>query len=777
MIVAQPSSNQQNRNRRNRRLLDNNPNRRFEPTEMPEYVENFNTIMKTVMKLSEESKNEFNKILSDNGCLIAGGSVLAASQSDYRGVNDFDIYLPIDKSKAFFEQFAPFLFKIYVSETPIVRPVVRYSSFESSFYCNSFLKRNGIKKVHRFNVKSHDEFSFRDITSICSFDIMIIRKERSPIDVVNNFDLTFCQIWYDGKTIWASHPEDVRSKKGKLQGDYRKLFITGNTFIQSRVKKYVGKGYEVALDEFTGDEIKKSLTFNKDTCPTSSTNPLSSWRDTAFQNKWAVRALKKSFLGNNYLFMVDLTNNNSLASRRMYPSRTKLWDESVYGQTVWNNTFMVKEDDGYDTDEYSKNDSLLLDLADKKYQVTQDAIELSTNLTPELKFHRMANQVLQYSIYPFENDDREPSGNFSSLYYGRVNHITGETLPIHGHELSSVCSIYYKSLSDYSLRVAPEDYLFASEGDRVFDLHHHPIEGAINQENLQEHLKSNSEVENKNMIPCYWRPEPGDSPKNCKEFLTLKQIFYCVNYKFFFNFKKLKGREDPSLLLNIPKYDQILYDTKESEPQDNSWPNLYHQGVCPFCLESVTRGAGCIYMTHPNPHNLPDSESPFCNPSLANKRMLQFYRKKGRDIDPNYIPGVQDHLEFCIECGRPCYNHKHFSYENFYELLNRGGAAVCNGGGRVEMFARVLAIRKSFKDAPKDVSNSLEDISNYRLDASDAADDAAIDKDLMAEAARKYASITQIAEGEDREWGNGLQIVGGKRSKRYRRTRKVLRKL
>ena len=767
MNVVEPSSNR-NIKRISRRLFDNNPNRRVEPTEMPEYVENFDRIMTKVMILTEDTKNEFKKILTENGCLIAGGSVLSASQSSSGVVNDFDIYVPIDTSKAFFDQFAPFLFKLYNTKIKGKIGVIKYNSFTSSFYCNSFLRRNGIKKVHRFNVRSYEEYSVSDVTFISSFDIMIIRKEKKPIDVVNNFDLTFCQIWYDGKTIWASHPEDVRSKKGKLQGDYRKLFITGNSFIQSRVKKYVERGYEVALDEFTGDEIKNSLTFNREICPSTSTDLLSSWRDREFQSKWAIRALKKSFLGDNYLSMIDYKYNDK-RSRTLYPFKSKLWDFNDRTETISPNTFVIKEDDGYDTDEYSKNESLLVALADKKYEVTQDAIDLSTNLTPELKFHRMANQVLEDAIYPFENDDKEPSYNFSSLYYGRVNPNTGEARLIHGYELSEVCSKYYSALSNYSLRIASEDYLFAEEGDRVFDLHHHPIEGAINQENLEAHLKSNSEVVNKNRIPCYWTPEPGDSPKNCKEFLTLKQIFYCVNYKFFFKFKKLKGREDPSLLLNIPKYDQILYDTKESEPQDNSWPNLYHQGVCPFCLESVTRGAGCIYMTHPNPQGLPDSESPFCNPALVNKRMLDFYRKKGREIDPNYIPNVQDHLEFCIECGRPSYNHKHFSFENFYELLNQGGAAVCNGGGRVEMFARVLAIRKSFKDAPTD---NLD----YRIDASEAASDAPIDRELMAEAARKYASITQIAEGRDREWGNGLQITGGKRSKRYRRTRK-LRKL
>jgi len=737
---------------------------------MPEYVENFNTIMKTVMRISEDSKNEFIKILTDHGCLIAGGSVLSASQNDSRGVNDFDIYLPIDKSKAFFDQFAPFIFKLYDIKINGKIGSIKYSSFDSSFYCNSFLKRNGIKKVHRFNISLLDETIYSDITNICSFDIMIIRKERNPIDVVNNFDLTFCQIWYDGKTIWASHPEDVRSKKGKLQGDYRKLFITGNSFIQGRVKKYVGKGYEVALDEFTGDEIKKSLTFNTETCPSSSTNALSSWRDKAFQNKWAIRALKKAFLGNNYLLLVDLFDDR-LASRKMYPSRSKLWDTYERGQSVWQNSFMIKEDDGYDTDEFSKNESLLVLLADKKYELNKD-IELSTNLTPELKFHRMANMVLEYSIYPFEFNDREPSGNFSSLCYGRVNPITGEGRLMRGEVLSDVCIEYYNTLKEHSLRVAPEDYLFASEGDRVYDLHHHPIEGAINQENLQEHLKSNSEVQNKNMIPCYWRPEAGDSPKNCKEFLTLQQIFYCVDYKFFFDFKGIKGREDPSLLLNIPKYDQILYDSNESQPQDPSWPNLYHQGVCPFCLESVTRDSGCVYMTHPNPQGLPNSESPFCNPALANKRMLDFYRKKGREIDTDYVPGIQDHLEFCIECGRPSYNHKHFSYDNYYNLLGEGGPGVCNGYGRVEMFARVLAIRKSFKESLGLGSTKLEDISAYRIAASEAAYKAPINSDLMDQAARKQYVISSIEEGNDRDWRNGIEFKNHEGGKRYRKTRK-----
>lgn len=764
MEAIQPSNR-----RNNRRFLGNTPNRRVEPTEIPEYVDNFNKIMIKFMQIKEETKNEFNQILIDNGCLIAGGSVLSASKpitADmiYTPINDFDIYLPIDKAITFLNQFTAFLFKTYNDINGDIRNI-KHTSFNSSFYCNSFLKRNGIKKVHRFIVTSYPEGNSTYLTTICSFDIMILRKERNPIDVVNNFDLTFCQIWYDGKTIWASHPDDVRSKKGKLQGDYRKLFISGNPFIKNRVTKYVNKGYTIELDEFTGDEIKNSLIFNRELCPTSSPPYTSSWRDPKFRSKWAIRALKKSFLGDYYLSFIDFNlryyDYHRLTPRRLYPFKSKMWDKYDHSQSIKKNTFKIKEDDGYDTDDYVRNDSLLVSLADQKYEIEEGAIELSTELTPQLKYHRMANIVLRDAIYPFTEDDTQPGYNFSALYYGRVDPFTGLARLIHGYTLNEVCSKYYHALSDYSLRIAPEDYLFASEGDRVYDMHNHPIEGAINQENLQAHLEANSEIDNKNQIPCYWKPEPGDSPKNCKQHLTLQQIFYCVDYKFFFKFRKVKGRENPSLSLNIPKYDQILYDTQEGPPQDPSWPNIFHHGVCPFCLESVSREAGCIYMTHSNPQRLPESEAPFCNPALVHKGIMKYYREEGSKSDPDYIPNIQDHLEFCIECGRPCFNHKHFMNEgNPERLLGGGGARVCVGGGRTELFARVLAIRKTFKDG------------GDRMDAAEAANEAPNDIVKLNEAARKYG-IIKNTEG-DRDWGNDLRITeGGKRSKRYGRTRKV----
>jgi len=79
-------------------------------------------------------------------------------------------------------------------------------------------------------------------------DVMAVRNARSPLDVVNNFDLTFCQVWFDGSDVYASHPEHIESKKGMLQGDYVKLMLTGNTFLKKRMAKYMRRGFTIDFD-------------------------------------------------------------------------------------------------------------------------------------------------------------------------------------------------------------------------------------------------------------------------------------------------------------------------------------------------------------------------------------------------------------------------------------------------------------------------------------------------------------------------------------------------
>jgi hypothetical protein len=66
-------------------------------------------------------------------------------------------------------------------------------------------------------------------------------------------------------------------------------------------------------------------------------------------------------------------------------------------------------------------------------------------------------------------------------------------------------------------------------------------------------------------------------------------------------------------------------------------------------------------------------------------------------------------LEFCVECGRPCAGHQHFNLNNppglqDYTTVNQQGVpnyGKCDGGGRPELFARILAMREVLRNTPE----------------------------------------------------------------------------
>ena len=63
---------------------------------------------------------------------------------------------------------------------------------------------------------------------------------------MTNFDLTFCQVWYDGDTVRSTHPLDIINKQGTLQPEYQEAFHKySNTFIVERIKKYTARGFKI----------------------------------------------------------------------------------------------------------------------------------------------------------------------------------------------------------------------------------------------------------------------------------------------------------------------------------------------------------------------------------------------------------------------------------------------------------------------------------------------------------------------------------------------------
>jgi hypothetical protein len=86
---------------------------------------------------------------------------------------------------------------------------------------------------------------------------MIIPDDTLVTDVVTNFDLTFCQIWFDGENVLCTNKQHILDKHGKLNNDYLQSYVNGNHFIRKRINKYINRrGFLIDY----GGCIQKTLT-------------------------------------------------------------------------------------------------------------------------------------------------------------------------------------------------------------------------------------------------------------------------------------------------------------------------------------------------------------------------------------------------------------------------------------------------------------------------------------------------------------------------------------
>ena len=79
-------------------------------------------------------------------------------------------------------------------------------------------------------------------------DLVVIPTEVPLTDVVESFDLTFCQTWFDGHNVFATHPTDVETKSGFLTDKYIKYLLNGNSSTHRRIAKYSKRGYKITYN-------------------------------------------------------------------------------------------------------------------------------------------------------------------------------------------------------------------------------------------------------------------------------------------------------------------------------------------------------------------------------------------------------------------------------------------------------------------------------------------------------------------------------------------------
>jgi hypothetical protein len=694
--------------------------------------------------LGEEGMNNLCLLLKETGSLIAGGSVLHAyrrSQDEmlFDPITiDIDIYVPIRNATSFLNRF------VNDPVASILRtPIDRKHAYNSSLYCNSFLQKNGIKKVRSYLLSKQESNVPR------SFDIMIVRNRRTPLEVVNNFDLTFCQIWFDGEHIYASHPTHVKEKKGILQGEYVDLFLQGNQFLRARVEKYGARGYSTSLDPARMSENVYPMLQNKNICKKPeqalmlarwASRVLVQWfshvRDTIFVHD----ASLPSSMDHSNILIVPLRVNKS--SHHFRSIRNDLGN-------VWGEYDNATEDDGYDSEEFGDN-SALLDMSFDRYKEKEETpTELAqpTDTLKQLIFHRKANKLLEIALWSVEYTvDRHDEWKHNLVFFslGKLLQKARENVDEKPDVLERL-ETYEQALRTRCVRRGTSIFSSEEEEDAIlYDIHEHPWEAGISAEDMEGYLQHHITDKDKSVVPCYYQPHQVKAhPSNCKKPLTMSEVRAIVSHEFY---DKYSAPIPKKLGLDqfMSHYNVTLKNAKDDTP---GWGLMYHHSVCPFCIQFDSRDSGCAYMTHENSKGSPSSSAPFCDHTLQIPELVERYKAVSNR-------GEAAHLEFCSECGRPCVDHAHITTSPPYTQIDvtlvtdaegnqHHDYVSCVGGGRAELFARILAIRRVYRDGA-----TLDPKEERRL-AALAADDAPNQPDLMAQGAEILAQ-----EEATRHWTN-----------------------
>ena len=184
---------------------------------------------------NEDDAVGFVNAIKNNQSLVAGGSVLRAycvysGNHSSRQESDIDIYVNISKARNLYNNLRDIGYSL--SSTFNMAPA----------YDQSFFMKNNI--LARFRLSNWD------VSNLGRYiDLMIIPDDISLTSVVQNFDLTFCEIWFDGEKVYATNIDDVLNKRGTIRQEYKEALLENfNKFIIKRIKKYTLRGFLIKYE-------------------------------------------------------------------------------------------------------------------------------------------------------------------------------------------------------------------------------------------------------------------------------------------------------------------------------------------------------------------------------------------------------------------------------------------------------------------------------------------------------------------------------------------------
>lgn len=235
------------------------------------------------------------KLLTANDAIVAGGAVLAPyDESGKTKINDLDIYVHERNAQSLVAQLSNIkltpdmlfgfisndryntLIQMFEENPDAVQRIntdegatsdnilLTLFEFETSPYYTklqppydrSFFVKNNILLRLPMNGRGFTDRSpihlAVDPSYIWQFpyikiDVLVVDDSVPLTSVPENFDLSFCKVWWNGNDVFATNPDDISNKRGTLSPDYVSSLLQGNRFTLNRLSKYKNRGFKVII--------------------------------------------------------------------------------------------------------------------------------------------------------------------------------------------------------------------------------------------------------------------------------------------------------------------------------------------------------------------------------------------------------------------------------------------------------------------------------------------------------------------------------------------------
>lgn len=192
-----------------------------------------NEILQEFFEFEDDELEDFNNMIFENDILIAGGIVLKAIKNfKVLQKQDIDMFMTFNSFK---------LFNYYISEFCSNIKLIRIVNPNDSEYI-SFVKMNKIMYIYTYQCLNINN----------QFDVIICFED--PKTVIQNFDLSCCQVMFNGKEIIQNYKELNDQNLIAINPNYTttKFNPQQKLILYKRIKKYESRGFKIiySFDKF-----------------------------------------------------------------------------------------------------------------------------------------------------------------------------------------------------------------------------------------------------------------------------------------------------------------------------------------------------------------------------------------------------------------------------------------------------------------------------------------------------------------------------------------------